>query len=66
MTIDGSSSITAFGNATWITVEDVTDPAHPIVLAGFNPARLPASPNAVVTFTGTLTAARRPSRASRA
>ncbi len=34
----GSSEISGFGNATWITVEDVTNPADPVVVAGFNPA----------------------------
>ncbi len=36
--ITGQSEITGFGNATWITIEDVTDPGHPIFVAGFNPA----------------------------
>ena len=38
ITISGSSEITSFGNATWITIEDVTNPADPFVVAGFNPA----------------------------
>jgi subtilisin-like proprotein convertase family protein len=38
ITINGLSEITGFGNATWITVEDVTNPADPVVVAGFNPA----------------------------
>ena len=38
ITISGTSEITGFGNATWITVEDVTNPADPMVIAGFNPA----------------------------
>ena len=38
ITISGSSEISGFGNATWITVEDVTNPANPVVIAGFNPA----------------------------
>ena len=37
ITISGTSEISAFGNTTWITVEDVTNPADPIVIAGFNP-----------------------------
>ena len=44
ITIGGSSEISAFGNATWITVEDVTDPADPVVIAGFNPANSVADP----------------------
>ncbi len=36
--LGGLSEITGFGNATWITVEDVTNPADPVVVAGFNPA----------------------------
>ena len=38
ITISGTSEITDFGNTTWITVEDVTNPANPIVIAGYNPA----------------------------
>ena len=38
ITISGSSEISGFGNATWITIEDVTNPADPFVIAGFNPA----------------------------
>ena len=38
ITISGLSEITGFGNATWITIEDVTNPADPVVVAGFNPA----------------------------
>ncbi len=37
ITISGTSEITGFGNTTWITVEDVTNPADPIVVAGYNP-----------------------------
>ena len=45
ITIGGSSEISAFGNATWITVEDMTDPANPVVIAGFNPADPVPTPN---------------------
>ncbi len=38
ITIGGTSEITGFGNATWITVEDITNPANPTWVAGFNPA----------------------------
>jgi len=38
ITIGGYSELTGFGSTTWITVEDVTDPAHPTIIAGFNPA----------------------------
>jgi subtilisin-like proprotein convertase family protein len=38
ITIGGSSEISAFGNTTWITVEDVTNPGSPVFIAGFNPA----------------------------
>ena len=38
ITISGTSEISGFGNTTWITVEDVTDPANPTIIAGFNPA----------------------------
>ncbi len=37
-TIAGSSEISGFGNTTWITIEDVTNPAAPTVIGGFNPA----------------------------
>ena len=37
ITINGLSEISGFGNTTWITVEDVTNPADPIVVAGYNP-----------------------------
>ena len=37
ITISGLSEVSAFGNTTWITVEDVTDPAHPVVIAGYDP-----------------------------
>ena len=56
ITISGTSEISAFGNTTWITVEDVTNPADPIVIAGFNPAdRVPVpsasnSTNALGSF----------------
>ncbi len=46
ITIGGSSEISAFGNTTWITVEDVTNPADPQVIAGFNPADGVAVPGA--------------------
>ncbi len=46
ITISGSSEVSAFGNTTWITVEDVTDPAHPVVIAGYNPANPVPVPNA--------------------
>ncbi len=39
ITIGGSSEISGFGNATWITVEDITNPADPIVVAGFDPSK---------------------------
>jgi len=45
ITISGSSEISAFGNATWITVEDVTNPADPVVIAGFNPANPVPTPS---------------------
>jgi len=38
ITISGSSETSGFGNATWITIEDVTDPAAPKIVGGFNPA----------------------------
>ena len=38
ITFTGTSEITGFGNVTWITIEDVTDPAAPVIVAGFNPA----------------------------
>ncbi len=38
ITISGTSEVSAFGNTTWVTVEDVTDPAHPVVISGYNPA----------------------------
>ncbi len=47
-TIKGSSEITRFGNTTWITVEDVTNPAAPTIIGGFNPANgvpVPGSSN---------------------
>ena len=37
ITISGTSEVSAFGNTTWITVEDITNPADPIVIAGYNP-----------------------------
>ena len=37
ITISGTSEITRFGNTTWITVEDVTDPTAPKIIAGFDP-----------------------------
>ncbi len=46
ITISGMSEITGFGNATWITVEDVTNPADPVVVAGFNPADPVPTPSA--------------------
>ena len=46
VTIGGLSEISAFGNATWITVEDVTNPADPVVIAGFNPADAVPTPSA--------------------
>jgi len=45
ITISGSSEISGFGNATWITVEDVTNPASLVVIAGFNPADPVPTPN---------------------
>ena len=45
VTISGLSEITGFGNATWITVEDVTNPADPVVIAGFNPAQPVPTPS---------------------
>ncbi len=47
-TVKGSSEITGFGNTTWITIEDVTNPAAPTIIAGFNPANgipVPSSSN---------------------
>ncbi|QEH39304.1 Proprotein convertase P-domain protein (plasmid) [Aquisphaera giovannonii] len=35
-TIDGLSAITGFGNATRITIVDVTDPANPRIIGGFD------------------------------
>ncbi len=46
ITINGTSEISGFGNATWITVEDVTDPANPRIIAGFNPNNPVPTPNA--------------------
>ena len=37
ITISGTSEVSAFGNTTWITVEDITNPTDPIVIAGYNP-----------------------------
>ena len=45
VTISGSSEITAIGNATWITIEDVTNPADPKIIGGFNPANAISAPN---------------------
>jgi len=48
VTISGSSEISGFGDTTWITIEDVTNPANPVVIAGFNPkngAAVPSSSN---------------------
>ena len=45
ITVSGASEITGFGNATWITVEDVTNPNDPVVVAGFNPAGAVPTPN---------------------
>jgi subtilisin-like proprotein convertase family protein len=48
ITIDGQSELSGFGNTTWITVLDVTDAAHPTIIAGFNPANgvpVPSSDN---------------------
>src|SRR5262249_14022819 len=52
ITINGISEITGFGNATWITVEDVTDPAHPVVVAGFDPNNPVLTPNATNSTNG--------------
>ena len=46
ITINGLSEISGFGNTTWITVEDVTNPAAPKIIAGFNPANGAAIPGA--------------------
>jgi subtilisin-like proprotein convertase family protein len=57
ITISGTSEISSFGNTTWITVEDVTDPADPKVIAGFNPANgvtMPLSSGAGANSTNTL------------
>ena len=45
VTISGSSEISGFGNATWITIEDVTNPADPTVIGGFNPADAVPTPS---------------------
>ena len=45
VTINGLSEISAFGNTTWITIEDVTNPANPQVIGGFNPANPVPAPN---------------------
>ena len=39
VTISGSSEISGFGNATWITIEDVTNPADPTVIGGLQSRR---------------------------
>ena len=46
ITISGTSEITGFGNATWITVDDVTDPVTPVFVTGFNPANPIPTPSA--------------------
>ena len=46
VTLNGSSEISAFGNTTWITIEDVTNPADPRIVGGFNPANGVPTPNA--------------------
>ena len=46
LTIGGESEITNFGDATWITIEDVTNPADPVVVAGFNPQDPVPTPSA--------------------
>ena len=37
-TIDGFSEISAFGSSVLISLYDVTDPAHPVWIGGYNPA----------------------------
>ncbi len=39
ITISGTSELSGFGNTTWITVEDVTNPADPMVIAGYDPSK---------------------------
>jgi large repetitive protein len=51
-TINGTSEITGFGNATWVTVEDVTNPADPIFVGGFNPSDPVLTPNATNSTNG--------------
>jgi subtilisin-like proprotein convertase family protein len=46
ITISGTSEISAFGDATWITVEDITNPAAPRIIAGFNPGAGVPTPSA--------------------
>ena len=45
ITISGSSEITGFGDTTWITIEDITNPGAPVVIGGFNPAKGAAVPS---------------------
>ena len=35
-----ATEISGFGNATWITVEDITNPSDPTIIGGFNPNEL--------------------------
>ena len=51
-TINGTSEITGFGDATWITVEDVTNPADPVIIAGFNPNNPVPTANSSNSTTG--------------
>jgi subtilisin-like proprotein convertase family protein len=46
ITISGLSEISAYGNTTWVTVEDVTEPANPTVIAGYDPNGALPTPSA--------------------
>ena len=53
ITLSGTSEISRFGNTTWITVEDVTDPTAPKIIAGFDPSTgvpVPSASNSTDAF----------------
>jgi subtilisin-like proprotein convertase family protein len=53
ITFQGLSEITGFGNATRITVVDITNPANPKVIAGFDPSNV-AGTNIAKNWTDAL------------
>jgi subtilisin-like proprotein convertase family protein len=53
VTFNGLSEITGFGNATRITIVDVTNPASPKIIGGFDPSKLAAT-NVAANWTNAL------------